>query len=75
MLQHDNRIGSRRQDAAGGNVVAGTRCGAMFREFAHGNLAAYFQVGGQFFTGTKGVPGPDRIAVHGGTGVGRQVLR
>jgi hypothetical protein len=55
-------------------MIAGSRKRAMFWKLAHGNLAAYFQVGGQFFTGPKGIPGPDRVAVHGGTGVRGQVF-
>ena len=45
------------------------------RGHAHGHLPLDFQVLGRAGAGPEGVPGPDRVAVHGGPQESRHLLR
>ena len=75
VFDHDDRIGSFGDLAAGGDRHTGGFRKDPFLVLPHQHFSRIGDHGGQRFGAAVGVRGPDRKAVHRGTGVGRQVFR
>ena len=75
VLDHDDRVCPFRDLAAGRDLHAGALRQDAFLVLPHQHFSRIGDHGGQRFGAAVGVRGPDRKAVHRGTGVGRQVFR
>ena len=75
VFDHHHRVGARGQHGAGGHPQGLTPAHAPARGHAHGHLPLDFQVLGRPGAGPEAIPGPDRVAVHGGPQKSRHRLR